>query len=238
MTEKDMEVHSFHVNGMHCQACVSLIESELGGVQNVSRVKASLRSLSVEVTGEFGDKDPERIASDLSSTLKPHGYSLSLERAGHLAKWSEFKTAFPIAVGFIGLFLILQKLGVVNLITSSGVTYPTAFVIGLVASVSTCMAVVGGLLLSMSASYAKTGDKVVPQTLFHFGRLVSFFVLGGVIGAVGSAFQMGSTATLILGILIGIVMLILGLNLLDTFHWAKRLQPVLPKFVGKTVHRE
>jgi sulfite exporter TauE/SafE len=31
-------------------------------------------------------------------------------------------------------------------------------------------------------------------------------------------------------------MLILGINLLDVFPWAKRLQPAMPKFIGKYAH--
>jgi sulfite exporter TauE/SafE len=98
------------------------------------------------------------------------------------------------------------------------------------------MAVVGGLLLSMSATFAKEGDKVRPQLMFHGGRLVSFFILGGVIGAIGSAFTLNASATFILSLVIGIVMLILGINLLDTFHWAKKLQPSMPKFIAKHAH--
>ena len=83
------------------------------------------------------------------------------------------------------------------------------------------MAVVGGLVLSMSATFAREGDKVRPQILFHTGRIVSFFILGGVIGALGSAFTLGPTGMFVLGLLVGIVMLILGINLLDVFPWAQ-----------------
>jgi sulfite exporter TauE/SafE len=109
-------------------------------------------------------------------------------------------------------------------------------VIGIIASLSTCMAVVGGLVLSMSATFAKEGDRVRPQLMFHIGRIVSFFILGGVIGAIGSAFTLSTTATFVLGLLIAIVMLILGINLLDTFRWAKKLQPSMPKFIAKYAH--
>ena len=221
---------------MHCKACVALSESELGDVPEVRSVKASLANLSVEVTGEFGDKAPEHIARDQSEVLKPHGYSLSLEKRNHNAKWSEFNLAFPLAAGFVGIFILLQKLGIVNLVGSGTVGYGTAFIIGLVASVSTCMAVVGGLVLSMSASFAKEGDKVRPQILFHIGRLVSFFLLGGVIGALGSVFQLGVSATLAVGLLVGVVLLILGINLLDIFPWAKKFSPSLPSFIGKHIH--
>ena len=95
------------------------------------------------------------------------------------------------------------------------------------------MAVVGGLLLSMSATFAKGGDRVKPQLLFHTGRIVSFFILGGVIGSIGSAFTLNTTATFVLDIVIAIVMFILGINLLDVFPWAKKLQPSMPKFLGK-----
>jgi len=95
------------------------------------------------------------------------------------------------------------------------------------------MAVVGGLVLSMSATFAREGDRVRPQILFHAGRIVSFFVLGGIIGALGASFTLGTTGIFILGLLVGIVMLMLGVNLLDVFPWAKRLQPSMPKFLSK-----
>lgn len=230
------KTYTFHVQGMHCKACELLTESELIEVSEVSRAKSSLDDLSVEVTGDFGDKTPEHIAQDLSEVLKPHGYALSTERQKHVPKWSDFKKAVPFALGFAVLFIALQKMGIVNLISTSNVSYGTAFIIGLIASVSTCMAVVGGLLLSMSANFAKEGDKVRPQVLFHVGRLVSFIVLGGVIGAIGSAFQLNSSGVAVIGIIIGLVMLILGLNLLDVFPWAKKLQPTIPAFIGKRVH--
>lgn len=221
---------------MHCKACVLLTESELGEIPEISHVKASLKNLEVKVTGEFGNKEPEFIAEDLSKILKPHGYTLSLEKQKHFVKWSDFRIAIPIALVFIVLFIILQKLGIVNLITTSDVSYGTAFVVGLIASVSTCMAVVGGIVLSMSTNFAKEGDHIRPQILFHVGRLVSFFILGGLVGALGSAFQLGTIGTFILSFIVAIVLLILGINLLDVFPWAKKLQPTMPSFVGKHIH--
>ena len=185
------------------------------------------------MTGDFGNKTQAELAENFTSILEPRGYSVSMEKKAKERKLSEFRIAIPIALAAIALFFVLQKAGLVNLIGGGTVTYGTAFVIGIVASLSTCMAVVGGLLLSMSATFAKEGDRVRPQLLFHAGRLISFFVLGGVIGAIGSAFALNTTATFILGILIGLVMLILGINLLDVFHWSKRLQPSMPKFLSR-----
>lgn len=231
-----MKTYEFNLNGMHCKACAALAETELETLPEVDRAKASFKSQKAEVLGDFGEKTPEQIAEKLSVVLKKHGYSLSAERAEHSAKWEQFKIAAPIAFAFIALFWLLQKMGIVNLITSSEVGYGTAFAIGLIASVSSCMAVVGGLVLSMSATFAKEGDKVRPQIMFHGGRIVSFFILGGVVGAIGSAFQLGGIGTFALSLLVGLILLILGINLLDVFPWAKRLQPAFPGFLAKKIH--
>lgn len=228
--------YTFFVHGMHCNACVLMIESELSELPGVSHVKASLDKHLVEIDGDFGNKTPEDIANDLTVPIKSGGYVVSVEKQIKVTDWSDFKIAIPITLGFVALFILLQKLGIVNLINAGNVTYGTAFVIGIVASLSTCMAVVGGIVLSMSASFAKEGDKVKPQLMFHVGRLVSFFILGGIIGAIGSAFTLSTSATFVLGLIIGIVMLILGINLLDVFPWAKKLQPSMPKFIAKNAH--
>ncbi len=228
--------YTFHIHGMHCNACVLMTESELKDQSNITYAKSSLKNHSVEVIGDFGDKTPEQIAEELTIPLKPHGYTVSVEKYQHNAKWGDFRIAIPIALGFAVLFVALQKMGIVNLVGGGNVTYGTSFFIGIIASLSTCMAVVGGLVLSMSATFAKEGDRIKPQLMFHGGRIFAFFILGGVIGAIGSAFTLNTSATFILSLIIGIVMLILGINLLDTFHWAKKLQPSMPKFIAKHAH--
>lgn len=225
--------YTFHVKGMHCNACILMTESELTDLPYVSSAKSSLKHHSVVVTGDFGDKTPEQIATDLTVVLQPKGYSLSVEKQAHDKRWHEFAYALPIAILFAMLFIGLQKLGIVNLVQTSKVGFGTAALIGVVASLSSCMAVVGGLVLSMSATFAKEGDKIRPQLLFHVGRLVSFFVLGGLIGLLGSAFQLSIIGTFVLTLLVALVMLILGINLLDVFHWSKRLQPSVPKFISR-----
>jgi uncharacterized protein len=231
-----MKTYTLHVSGMHCASCPMLIEGELTDLPNITQAKASLKHHHVEIVGDFGEKTIDEIARELSIATKPHGYTLTEEKQKHTVKWHEFGIAIPATIGFVAFFIILQKLGIVNLVNTSEVSYGTAFLIGMIASVSTCMAVVGGLVLSMSANYAKEGDKVRPQVLFHIGRLVSFFVLGGVIGALGTVFKIGASGTFVLSIAVAIILLILGINLLDVFPWTKKLQPTLPRFIGNHVH--
>jgi len=97
--------------------------------------------------------------------------------------------------------------------------------------------VVGGLVLSLSASSAREGGTWRTQTLFHAGRLVGFFVLGGMVALLGKSLHLGLTANIVLGIIVALVMLILGINLLDVFHFTKRLQLTLPKWLSRHVVR-
>lgn len=228
------QTQTFHVIGMHCNACVLLTESEVGDHPKVHVAKSSLATCTIEVTGDFGDATPRAIAEELTKTIEKHGYTLSIDQAEEkIHHWSDFKVALPVALLFIAGFYLLQKFGIINAVSADNITYGTAFFIGIIASLSTCMAVVGGLLLSMSANYAKSGDAIKPQGMFHVGRLLGFFVLGGVIGAIGSAFRLTPMMNSVIGIVIAIVMLILGMNLLDIFPWAKKFQFSPPKILSK-----
>lgn len=228
-----METYTFHVRGMHCNACVLMTESELSDVPYIESVKTNLGTESITVTGNFDGKDPETIAADLTRVLIKHGYTLSIEKPSLVKNWNEFTHAVPIALAFIVAFVFLQQSGLINLIPRGEPSYFTIFIIGLVASVSSCMAVVGGLVLSMSATFSKHDASMKPQIMFHTGRIVSFFFLGGIIGLLGSTFHLSDLGSFILGLVLGVVMLILGLNLLDVFSWTKKLQPSMPKFISK-----
>ncbi len=230
-----MQSYSFHIKGMHCAACVVLTETELTNIPGVAKATASLLKNTVVVRGDFGNENEDTIREKLSAALTRYGYSLSEAPENHNAAWTDFKWALPIAILFFALVLILQKAGLANLITASSVGYGTAFFIGIIASLSTCMAVVGGLVLSLSGTFAKQGSSIRPHLMFHSGRLIGFFILGGIIGLVGGAFELGALGTSILSLVISLAMIGLGINLLDLFPWARRFQLTIPKSFGRKV---
>jgi sulfite exporter TauE/SafE/copper chaperone CopZ len=232
MNEKT--IHLFHVNGMHCKACTVLIEETLTELPHVEGAEVSLAREQVTVTGTFSGS-PEEIAEELSQLLREHGYTLGTAGGTRTVGWGDFLYAVPLAFLLVAGFVLLQRAGLTNLVTSSEVSYGTAFLIGLIASVSSCLAIVGGLVLSLSASSAREGGTWRTQTLFHAGRLGGFFVLGGVVGLLGNALHLGLMANAVLGGLVALVMLVLGLNLLDVFHFTKRLQFTMPTRFGRRI---
>lgn len=224
--------HTFYIEGMHCSGCALHVESTLSDLSYVESVKADLHKKTAIVTGDFDSIPVEKLAEDFSMLFMDRGYVFYLEKKNSDKNLSDYKVAVPLALAFLFFFILLQKIGVVNLVSLNKVSLGTSFVIGLIASISTCMAVVGGLVLSMSSTFSKEGNGARPEVMFHIGRLISFFIFGGVIGLLGSAFTLGSGSTFVLSLIVGLVMLLMALYLLD-FHFAKRFQPTMPKFISK-----
>lgn len=214
-----MKTLTFHVSGTHCASCKILIEDVLNEQTGIENVYVNLKQETVSFDTSLDDSQ-HKLAEVLTEKIKHNGYSLSVEKKAREKKdtgviWQ----ALPIGLALLALFFIVQKSGILNFGLGGIVTPVTSFIIGLIASVSSCLAVVGGLVLSLSATVSqdKISD-VKPMMLFHGGRLISFAVLGGVLGAVGSAVGISFTFTAILGILASTVMILLGLNLVGVFE--------------------
>ena len=223
-----MKKYSLHVQGTHCSSCKILIEDTLIEQNGVSKVEVNLHKQIIEVEGDF-TQTPEEISKVFSELLAPHKYSVSAEKKVAEKDLKSLTTAIPIGLFVLALFFLLQKSGVINFGFEGGLTPWTAVLIGLIASVSSCLAVVGGLILSLSAQISQNTSSFRPFSFFHIGRLVSFMVLGGALGAIGSAIAINNSVTAILGLLAAFVMIILGINLLDIFQFTKSLQLALPK---------
>ncbi len=223
-----MKKYSYHVQGTHCSACKILIEDILTENREVSTVKVDLSKQTVEITGELSSS-PEELLDILNPHLEAHKYSLSLEKKVKKNDYGSFYLAVPIALVVLLLFFMLQKSGIINFGFEGGLTPWTALIIGLIASVSSCLAVVGGLILSLSAKVSQDTSSFRPFALFHSGRVISFAVLGAGLGLIGNTISINHTITAYLGLLAALVMILLGINLLDLFHFTKKLQLTLPK---------
>ena len=213
-----MKTHIFHVSGLHCASCKILIEDILSKQSFVKNVQVNIKKETVEIETK-NEQNSLELAQTLTSKIKSNGYTLSIEKSAKEKQSDDvIWKALPIGLVFLIFFFTLQKSGILNLGIGGQITPVTSFIIGLIASVSSCLAIVGGLVLSLSA---KVSQDNVSDTktflLFHVGRLFSFAILGGVLGAVGSAIGISFIFTAILGLVASMVMLLLGLNLVGVF---------------------
>src|SRR5260221_4094735 len=171
MSEKLKYNCEFYVEGMHCAACELLIEKKLSKVEGITKVDAKLDQNKV-----FISSDKNLSHEELSKLVESEGYKIVGEQSEFKrAKLKDISLGFLIAVVIFGGFLLLQKTGIVNLAGSGEVTLPFVFVIGIIASLSTCMAVVGGLFLSLSSNYAKE-HQTKTMIAVHLSSAIAFFV--------------------------------------------------------------
>jgi len=153
----------------------------------------------------------------------------------------EIGAAFVIIVGLIfalgELDLLPRTIGL-----SDTMSYGLVFIIGLVASVSSCIAVTGGLLIAVAAKYNEATDnlspaqRLKPHVYFNAGRILSYTLLGGAIGALGSALTLSPEVDGWLTIVASVVMILLGLQMLKLLPAVTRWLPTMPKAIGHFIH--
>ncbi len=96
----------------------------------------------------------------------------------------------------------------------------TVFLIGLTASTSSCLAMVGGLLISVTAAWDKAHpqatrwQKFEPQLHFNIGRIIGYFFFGGLTGLIGRSLILSVKTTGFMKIGLSLVMIWLGLSIL------------------------
>lgn len=233
-----MKEYTFHVSGTHCASCKILIEDILGDEPNVSNVQVDIKKQTVTLS--TNESNQYVLAKILTEKIQKNGYALSVEKVIGTKKDSGvIWQALPIGIAFLAVFFMLQKSGILNFGIGGQVTTTTAFIIGLIASVSSCLAIVGGLVLSLSAKIAEDdSNNKKPFYLFHIGRLVGFAVLGGILGIVGKGLGINYIFSAILMIFAAIVMIGLGLNLTGIFKKSKvTLPPSIFNFFRKVEHQ-
>jgi sulfite exporter TauE/SafE/copper chaperone CopZ len=222
-----MTKQKLYVNGTHCNACKIMIEDIIGEQSGVQRVSVDLSEQSVTVEGDISE-NKEELVRQWTEKLKKHGYEIFLEQPMTSKKDPIKLSAVLLGAGVLVLFFIFQRMGIVDLGFEGELTPWTALIIGGIASLSTCLAVVGGLILSFSANISRDVTSTKPFTLFHIGRLLGFAVLGGTLGAIGSAIEINYTISSVLGVVVSLIMIILGANLLGLLRKNGGLQITLP----------
>ena len=144
----------------------------------------------------------------------------------------------------LGLYLALRRFGVLpdSIAVPANISYGLAFLIGVVASISTCMTVTGGLLVAIAAKYNAVNARLTAaqrfkqHLYFNAGRIVSYTVLGAVIGALGSALMLSQEANGIIVIAVSVLMVVLGLQMLRLFPRLRLLPLAASKRLSHRIH--
>jgi len=215
-----------------------MVEEKLCSLPGVATADVSLRAKCavLQTTRQVED-------ADIAAAVEAAGYSVGIEKAPWLNRdpqdWKRIGTS-ALLVGLAAFLVVSFGPGQISVGSPSQDIF-IALLVGLTAGFSTCMALVGGLVLGLSARHAETHPNLTrkqaftPHLLFNASRIVAFFILGGLAGIVGSVFQFNGVTLGVLTIIIGIVMLTIGLrlaNIFPRFNGGIVLPPKLARLLG------
>ncbi len=234
------------IDGMECASCEVLLERKFKKIEgvndvNVDHIKGKATLICTKVPS----------INELKNAINDPKYTIFFEKEQNIKSKDDTKIRIKkdhIEIGVIfliifALYLIFKQLNILpNLGISDNMSYGFVFFIGLVAAFSTCMAVSGGLLLAVSAKYNElhpnlnNKQKFRPHIYFNIGRIISYTLLGGLLGALGSIFKLSTNITGIIVIIASFVMIILGFQLLKLFPWFDKFKIKMPKFIAHKIH--
>ena len=225
------------VKGMHCRSCEILVENNLKKITGVSRAEVNYKTGKADIF--YNNNLP---ASDsIKKSIKNAGYDIGYkEKASWFSKdKSDYINLLKGAGILFIVYSIAKWLGLFSFgINTDSTNILIVLVVGLVAGISTCMALVGGLVLGLSARHAEkhpeisARQKFVPHLYFNLGRIIGFGVLGGVIGMLGSIVRPSLGTLGFMTIAVGGVMIFLGLKLVEIFPALKDKSISLPKSIA------
>lgn len=236
--------HIYYASGMHCASCEVLIEKKLLEIKGVESVEASVKNGRVLI--EYDGEKPSR--ETLNKLFKNEGYIFSDQpfiKTKADSQNNDWTTIIGFALFLIVGFIILNKSGLAGSISvNSKSSLPMFFVLGLLAGISSCAALVGGLVLSMSKQWNdlypgknSKSKKVQPHLMFNLGRIISYAVLGSILGVIGNKIQISFSFTTALIMVVSAIMILLGLQMLGVKK-LRRFQITMPKFITRYAANE
>jgi len=226
---------TLNLSGLHCQSCQTLIEEELKAQAGIKNISVNYNNQTAEV--EFDEnKITEKKIKEIINQL---GYGTESEKitlSSPIKFWLGLLIPLIIGCLIITYFLITYYGGfsLMARLNDKNISYGLIFIIGLLASFH-CVGMCGGLVVSYSCGLSlKTANKSPwPHFLYNLGRIISYTIIGGILGGIGSFFAVSPLFSGIVIIVAAIFMLIMALNLVTHFSWLQKISLHTPKFIAK-----
>lgn len=241
--KQNLKNELIQLKGMTCINCEHRIETALKNIKGIVHAKANYTNNTVYITYDANVINFSRIQKVMEETgyqiiktnEKVHDKNKYVQIAGILL----LILALQTIIGRIGGFQIFNYFPR----ATEGMAYGMLFIIGVLTSVH-CIAMCGGINLSQCASYTVNFTKrsklsdFKPSFLYNLGRIISYTVIGGIVGSLGSVVSLSGTGKGIITLIAGGFMIIMGLNMLNIFPWLRNINPHMPKFFALKINEQ
>ena len=214
---------------MFCVNCETTVQNALLSLPGVQSAAASFTDETVTVT-----YDAEQIQMPLlRQEIETRGYQTA-------ADYSSTVQTASVLIILLAVYVIADHLGWTQVlriypVIGSSLDFGMLFVIGLLTSVH-CAAMCGGINLIQSAMAIKRStDNLRSNLSYHAGRVISYTLIGGAAGALGSVVSFSGSLRGIIAVIAGIIMIAMALSMLGIFRPLRRLPLHLPAGIRRTL---
>lgn len=204
------------VYDMTCSSCEARVENATLKNEGVLKAKASFTEQNLDI--EYDDEK-----------VKIKKIKEEILNAGYSTEKSDLK--------FFGILIIAAAVAILGFNTRgfdmgavlNNASYGVLFLAGVLTSIH-CVGMCGGIMLtqSISAESKSKFESIKPTLLYNLGRVISYTILGGVIGAAGSAFSLSIKSKAAVQIIAGAFMIMMGFNMAG-FGMFRKFQLHMPK---------
>ncbi|GHV94015.1 heavy metal-associated domain-containing protein [Spirochaetia bacterium] len=263
-----MKTETIRIGGMTCINCQNRIEKTLKSTIGVEDATVHYSTGTATVTW-----NPSVITfNEIKAAIETLDYEVLKEPVLDGKAAVPVSEIIGTLVIILSLYVLLRGLGI-NTITSAfplaeaGMGYGMLFVIGLITSVH-CIAMCGGINLSQclkggappslqpaTQSFATPPPGgstpkpplnpavLFPSILYNAGRVISYTVVGIIVGALGSVITVSGRFQGIVQLAAGVFMVIMGINMLGIFQGSigtalRRLNLHMPKIFARKIDEQ
>lgn len=196
---------SFDVYGMHCKSCESAIEEEVKYLYGVLSVSANHNESNVTITYESKICDEIKIKE-------------AIKKAGYSTNKSSFSKFLGLGTMVI-IMLFLSSNSIIGYDTNSlleNASFFMLFIIGLLSSLH-CVGMCGGIMLTQTLDkdnlLSSKKSSFNTALKYNIGRVISYTLLGGIIGSLGSVFSVSMKMQGLIQLIAALFMILAGLNM-------------------------
>lgn len=232
-----------YTSGMHCHACEVLLERAIKDVPHVTKVEANQATGLIEIFHDSQKPDKQAI----ETTIIENGYTIWKEEHNPWINpnpniFREFFMSLLIIWWILLLFSTQKIFDFSALVKVNSTTIFAPLLIGLTAGVSSCMAMVWGIILGLSAKWNEANLKkstlyrFTPHLWLNLGRIIWFSLFGAILWVMGAMLHISVTLLGLLTLFVAIVMFFLGLNLTELSPKLSKVSFTLPKSFSSQIH--
>lgn len=233
----------YTIQGMTCAGCAMKIERLLRKMPGVQEARVQYAAGKARIIYEESLISTDEIAEKIQSL----GYEVVSQKCIDQKLQPVGQLAGALIV-LLAVYNLLRWFGITDIFymfpeAKAGMGYGMLFMIGLFTSIH-CVAMCGGIHLSQcmqngaepGACAANRAASLKPSLLYNLGRILSYTLIGALIGLLGMGISFSSSTKGIIQVLAGVFMIVMGLNMLQLFPGLRLLQFRLPQGIGHKIY--